>query len=51
MIDIQQKQDERFMSVALEEAKMVFEAEVIPIGAVVVCQGRIIGRGHNLTET
>ena len=51
MIDIQQKQDERFMRVALEEAKMAFEAEEIPIGAVVVCQGRIIGRGHNLTET
>ena len=51
MIDIQQKQDERFMRVALEEAKVAFEAEEIPIGAVVVCQGRIIGRGHNLTET
>ena len=51
MIDIQQKQDERFMRVALEEAKMAFEAEEIPLGAFVVCQGRISGRGHNLTET
>ncbi len=38
------------MRAALDEAQQAFEADEIPIGAVVVCQGRIIGRGHNLTE-
>ena len=43
-------QDIKFMRAALDEAQQAFEADEIPIGAVVVCQGRIIGRGHNLTE-
>ena len=42
--------DEHFMRLALNEAKKAFEADEIPIGAVVVCQGKIVGRGHNLTE-
>lgn len=41
---------ERFMTVALSEAREAFDAGEIPVGAVVVCDGRIIGRGHNLTE-
>lgn len=44
------EQDIKFMRAALDEAQQAFEADEIPIGAVVVCQGRIIGRGHNLTE-
>ena len=36
---------------ALEEAKAAWEQGEIPVGAVVVAQGRVIGRGHNLTET
>ena len=43
-------EDIKFMRAALDEAHQSFEADEIPIGAVVVCQGRIIGRGHNLTE-
>lgn len=43
-------EDIKFMRAALDEAHQAFEADEIPIGAVVVCQGRIIGRGHNLTE-
>lgn len=43
-------QDIRFMRAALDEAQQAFDADEIPIGAVVVSQGRIIGRGHNLTE-
>lgn len=43
-------QDIKFMRVALDEAQQAFDADEIPIGAVVVSQGRIIGRGHNLTE-
>lgn len=42
--------DERFMSAALAEARAAFDAGEIPVGAVVVAGGRIIGRGHNLTE-
>mgnify|MGYP000813616664 CR=1 FL=1 len=43
--------DERFMRIALAEAEAAFEADEVPIGAVVVSKGRVIGRGHNLTET
>ena len=42
--------DERFMREALREALCAAEAGEIPIGAVVVWKGRIIGRGHNMTE-
>ncbi len=42
--------DEFFMNEALKEAKLALAEKEIPIGAVVVCQGKIIGRGHNLTE-
>lgn len=44
------EEDIRFMRLALREAKMAAEQGEIPIGAVVVCRGQIIGRGHNLTE-
>ena len=39
------------MREALNEAKAALKEDEIPIGAVVVSNGRIIGRGHNLTET
>ena len=42
--------DERYMRKALEEACRAFEADEIPVGAVVVCGDQIIARGHNLTE-
>ena len=42
--------DEFFMKEALKEAHKALELDEVPIGAVIVCQGRIIGRGHNLTE-
>jgi len=35
---------------ALHEAQKAFDTEEIPIGAVIVCKNRIVGRGHNLTE-
>ena len=40
-----------FMKQALQEAHRAGERDEVPIGAVIVCQGRIIARGHNLTET
>lgn len=43
--------DERYMRLALSEAQKALEADEIPIGCVIVSQNRIIGRGHNLTET
>lgn len=43
-------EDEYFMRLALQEAQKAFDVEEIPIGAIVVCKGRIVGRGYNLTE-
>lgn len=43
--------DEFFMKQALLEATKAYERGEIPVGAVVVCQNRIIARAHNLTET
>ena len=38
------------MKQAFTEAQKAFEADEIPVGAVVVCQDRIIARAHNQTE-
>jgi tRNA(adenine34) deaminase len=38
------------MKQALKEALTAFDADEVPVGAVVVCNNRIIGRAHNLTE-
>ena len=43
--------DEKYMNLALAEARKALAADEIPIGCVIVSQGQIIGRGHNLTET
>ena len=43
--------DEQYMRMALREAEAAFDKGEIPVGAVVVAGGRVIGRGHNLTET
>ena len=43
--------DEEYMRKALAEAEQAYADGEIPIGAVVVCKGRIISRAHNLTET
>jgi tRNA(adenine34) deaminase len=44
-------QDERWMRVALQEAAKAFKKKEVPVGAVVVYQDKIIGRGHNQTES
>ena len=46
-----QAKDEFFMRQALGEARKAYERDEVPIGAVVVYGDRIVGRGHNLTET
>lgn len=42
--------DEFYMRKALDEARQAGEEGEIPVGAVVVCGGRIVARAHNLTE-
>ncbi len=43
--------DVKYMRMALDEARKAAVAGEIPVGAVVVAGGRVVGRGHNLTET
>lgn len=43
--------DTRYMRMALDEASKAFDQGEVPVGAVVVCKGRVIARAHNLTET
>jgi len=42
--------DESFMKEALKEAQKAYDAGEVPIGAVIVCENRIIARAHNYTE-
>ncbi len=41
----------KFMELAFEEAEKALDKEEVPIGAVVVFQGKVVGRGHNQKET
>ena len=43
--------DEKYMNLALDEARRAFAEGEIPIGAVVVCKDRVVARAHNLAET
>jgi len=43
--------DERYMRLALREAEAAFEEDEAPVGAVIVHEGRILGRAHNQKET
>ncbi|MBQ5644487.1 MAG: nucleoside deaminase [Bacteroidaceae bacterium] len=42
--------DTDYMKMALAEAQKAFDEDEVPIGAVIVCKGRVIARAHNLTE-
>ena len=44
-------EDERFMRLALQQANYAAERGEVPIGAVVVANGKVIARSHNMTET
>ncbi|RKQ32998.1 tRNA adenosine(34) deaminase TadA [Oceanobacillus halophilus] len=44
-------EDEKFMTAAITEAKKALQLNEVPIGAVIVYQGKIIASGHNLRET
>ena len=41
----------KFMKAALAEAKKAYIIDEVPVGAVIVCDGKIIARGHNTRET
>ena len=43
--------DEYYMSLALRQAEEAFDRDEVPVGAVVVCNGKVIGSGHNQTES
>ncbi|MBR5377418.1 MAG: tRNA adenosine(34) deaminase TadA [Lachnospiraceae bacterium] len=43
--------DERFMKEALKQAKKAYDSGEVPIGAVIACGGKIIGRGYNRRNT
>jgi len=43
--------DNHYMKLALREAEIALSKDEVPIGAVIVCQNKIIARAHNLTET
>jgi tRNA(adenine34) deaminase len=47
----EKNKDEQYMRRALQEAQTAYDEGEIPIGAIIVCQNRIIARAHNLTET
>ncbi len=49
--DNESERDERYMRLALQEAQTAYEEGEVPVGAVVVCNNKIIARCHNLTET
>ena len=43
-------QHERWMNMALREARRAYDADEVPVGAIIVYQGEIIGRGYNQIE-
>jgi tRNA(adenine34) deaminase len=49
-LELLEEQDEHFMEMALRQAQYAFDDGEVPIGAVVVAQGRVIGRGYNQVE-
>ena len=50
-MEINHETDEKYMRLSIEEAKLALQADEVPIGAIIVAGGRIVGRGHNLVET
>ena len=43
--------DARYMHMALAEAQKAYAMGEVPVGCVIVADGQVVGRGHNLTET
>ncbi len=51
MIQIINFYDEYFMKKAFDEAQIAFDKGEIPVGAIVVCNNKIVAKAHNLVET
>ena len=43
--------DNDYMQIALAEAQRAFDADEVPVGCIIVAGNRVVGRGHNLTQT
>ncbi len=43
--------DKRWMKLAIREAEKAFEADEVPVGAVIVRNGMVLGKGHNMVES
>lgn len=44
------EKDEKYMKLALQEAREAFSEDEIPVGAIIECKGKIVGKGHNMVE-
>lgn len=49
-MDNQISDDLRFMSLAIEEARLAYLADEVPVGACIACEGEVIARSHNTME-
>jgi tRNA(adenine34) deaminase len=49
-MEIGVKSDQYFMSQAMEEAQKAFEADEVPVGAIITCNNQIIARGYNYIQ-
>jgi tRNA(adenine34) deaminase len=47
---IESRGDEYFMREALRQARKAYDADEVPVGAIIVCEGKIIARAHNQVE-
>ena len=47
---MQDPRDEFYMALALRQAEEAFDSDEVPVGAVIVCNGKVIGSGYNQTE-
>jgi tRNA(adenine34) deaminase len=51
LVTYERNTPEYYMNEALKEAATALEKDEVPVGAIIVCQDKIIARAHNLTET
>lgn len=51
MMTIERMQDEDFMREAIKEAEKAEELKEVPIGAIIVIEGKVVARAHNLRES
>lgn len=50
-LQLREREDERWMMLALDQARRAFDADEVPVGAIVVHDGLVIGEGYNQRET